>query len=140
MPNLAKWDKSQPGNFQPSSLVGTCLTLPNLGFLWVFFKINTLKYPKMGICYFFLWYQFVVSQIMCYCPASACSIILRIFNLKAVYILWLKHKSFTLFYRVELSLFFLLIVKRREVGVNRCFQGLEPRICVVCCQDIVEFS
>ena len=23
---------------QPSSLIGTCLTLPNLGFLWVFFK------------------------------------------------------------------------------------------------------
>ena len=27
----------------PSSLVGTCLTLPNLGFLWVFFK-----YPKIS--------------------------------------------------------------------------------------------
>ena len=43
IPNLAKWDKSQPGNSQPSSLVGTCLTLPNLGFLWVFFK-----YPKIS--------------------------------------------------------------------------------------------
>ena len=42
-PNLEKWDKSQPGNSQPSSLVGTCLTLPNLGFLWVFFK-----YPKIS--------------------------------------------------------------------------------------------
>ena len=50
IPKLAKWDKSQPGNSQPSSLVGTSLTLPNLGFLWVFY---TLKYPKMGICYFF---------------------------------------------------------------------------------------
>ena len=39
---MAKWDKSQPGNSQPSSLIGTCLTLPNLGFLWVFFK-----YPKI---------------------------------------------------------------------------------------------
>ena len=27
----------------PSSLIGTCLTLPNLGFLWVFFK-----YPKIS--------------------------------------------------------------------------------------------
>ena len=34
------------------TMVGTCLTLPNLGFLWVFF--NTLKYPILGICYFFL--------------------------------------------------------------------------------------
>ena len=34
---------SQPGNSQPSSLIGTCLTLPNLGFLWVFFK-----YPKIS--------------------------------------------------------------------------------------------
>ena len=40
---MAKWDKSQPGNSQPSSLVGTCLTLPNLGFWWVFFK-----YPKIS--------------------------------------------------------------------------------------------
>ena len=40
---MAKWDKSQPGNSQPSSLFGTCLTLPNLGFLWVFFK-----YPKIS--------------------------------------------------------------------------------------------
>ena len=39
----AKWDKSQPGNSQPSSQIGTCLTLPNLGFLWVFFK-----YPKIS--------------------------------------------------------------------------------------------
>ena len=43
IPNLAKWDKSQPANSQPSSLIGTCLTLPNLGFLWVFFK-----YPKIS--------------------------------------------------------------------------------------------
>ena len=28
---------------QPSSLIGTCLTLPNLGFLWVFFE-----YPKIS--------------------------------------------------------------------------------------------
>ena len=37
------WDKSQPGNLVGNSLVGTCLTLPNLGFLWVFFK-----YPKIS--------------------------------------------------------------------------------------------
>ena len=35
--------KSQPGNLVGNSLVGTCLTLPNLGFLWVFFK-----YPKIS--------------------------------------------------------------------------------------------
>ena len=43
IPNLAKWDKSQPGNSQLSSQIGTCLTLPNLGFLWVF-----SKYPKIS--------------------------------------------------------------------------------------------
>ena len=32
---MAKWDKSQPGNSQPSSLIGTCLTPPNF------------KYPKI---------------------------------------------------------------------------------------------
>ena len=49
------WDKSQPGNSQPSSLIGTCLTLPNLGFLWVFFKFpkiskngNRLFFPVSG--------------------------------------------------------------------------------------------
>ena len=42
-PNLAKWEKSQLGNSQPSSLIGTYLTLPNLGFWWVFFK-----YPKIS--------------------------------------------------------------------------------------------
>ena len=35
--------QSQPGNLVGNSLVGTCLTLPNLGFLWVFFK-----YPKIS--------------------------------------------------------------------------------------------
>ena len=43
IPNLAKWDKSQPGNSQPSTQIGTCLTLPNLGFLRVFFE-----YPKIS--------------------------------------------------------------------------------------------
>ena len=41
--NLAKWDKSQLGNLVGNSLVGICLTLPNLGILWVFFK-----YPKIS--------------------------------------------------------------------------------------------
>ena len=44
-------DKSQPGNFQPSSLIGTCLTLQNLGFLWVFFKYS--KISKNGNLLFF---------------------------------------------------------------------------------------
>ena len=51
IPNLAKWDKSQPGNSQPSSQIGTCLTLPNLGFLWVFFKYS--KISKNGNRLFF---------------------------------------------------------------------------------------
>ena len=34
---------SQAGNLVGNSLVGTSLTLPNLGFLWVFFK-----YPKIS--------------------------------------------------------------------------------------------
>ena len=42
-PKFGKWDKSQPGNSQPSSVIETSLTLPNLGFLWVFFK-----YPKIS--------------------------------------------------------------------------------------------
>ena len=41
IPNLGEWDKSQSGNSQPSSQNGICL--PNLGFLWVFFK-----YPKIS--------------------------------------------------------------------------------------------
>ena len=54
MPDLEEWDKSQSGNLVGNSLVGTCLTLPNLGFLWVFFKYpkiskngNTLFFPVM---------------------------------------------------------------------------------------------
>ena len=50
-PNLAKWDKSQLGNSQPSSLIGTYLTLPNLGFWWVFFKYP--KISKNGNLFFF---------------------------------------------------------------------------------------
>ena len=42
-PNFGKVRQVQPENSQPSSLIGTCLTLPNLGFLWVFFK-----YPKIS--------------------------------------------------------------------------------------------
>ena len=38
IPNLVKRSKSQSGNSQPSSQIGICLTLPNVGFLWVFFK------------------------------------------------------------------------------------------------------
>ena len=38
-----KRDKSQLGNLVGNFLIGICLTLPNLGFLWVFFK-----YPKIS--------------------------------------------------------------------------------------------
>ena len=39
---MEEWDKSQSGNLIGNSLVGTCLILPNLGLLRVFFK-----YPKI---------------------------------------------------------------------------------------------
>ena len=59
---MAKWDKSQPGNSQPSSLIGTRLTLPNLGFLWVFFK-----YPKISkngnLLFFPGWIMQLISLI-----------------------------------------------------------------------------
>ena len=65
IPNLAKWDKSQPSNSQPSSLVGTCLTLPNSGFSWVFFKYP--KISKNGKYYllFFLWqhWNFIIPGL-----------------------------------------------------------------------------
>ena len=45
------------GNLVGNSLVGTCLTLPNLGFLWVFFKHpkiskngNPLFFPVIKNC------------------------------------------------------------------------------------------
>ena len=54
IPNLEEWDKSQSGN----SLVPTCLTLPNLGFLWVFFKYP--KISKNGNPLFFpVWYFYL---------------------------------------------------------------------------------
>ena len=46
---------SQSGNLVGNSLVGTCLTLPNLGFLWVFFKDP--KISKNGNPLFFPVYQ-----------------------------------------------------------------------------------
>ena len=50
-PNLEEWDKSQSGNLlgnPPVALVSLCQ-------IWDFYgySLNTLKYPKMGICYFF---------------------------------------------------------------------------------------
>ena len=78
-PKFGKWDKSQPGNFQPSSLVGTCLTLPTLGFLWVFFKYakiskngNLLFFPVMEIkmkriCIYSLSYFFLQLTLFLTC-------------------------------------------------------------------------
>ena len=45
--------KSQPGNSQPSSLVRTCLPLPNLGFLWVFFKYPIFSCVRDNFKFFF---------------------------------------------------------------------------------------
>ena len=42
-PKFGRVRQVQSGNLVGNSLVGTCLTLPNLGFLWVFFK-----YPKIS--------------------------------------------------------------------------------------------
>ena len=50
-PKFDKVRQVPTGNSQPSSLVWTCLTLPNLGFLWVFFKYP--KISKNGNLFFF---------------------------------------------------------------------------------------
>ena len=64
---MAKRDKSQPGNSQPSSLIGTCLTLPNLGFLWVFFKYPNIS--KNGNPLFFPVYNLLlIKQLRFYSP------------------------------------------------------------------------
>ena len=42
-PTFGRVRQSQLGNLVGNSLIGICLTLPNLGFLWVFFK-----YPKIS--------------------------------------------------------------------------------------------
>ena len=42
-PKFGRVRQVPPRKLVGNSLVGTCLTLPNLGFLWVFFK-----YPKLG--------------------------------------------------------------------------------------------
>ena len=42
-PKFGRVKQVQLGNLVGNSLVGTCLTLPNLGFLWLFFK-----YPKIS--------------------------------------------------------------------------------------------
>ena len=63
IPNLEELDKSQSGNLVGSSLVGTCLTLPNLGFYG--YSLNTLIYPKMGIRYFFLWTRQIAKLWTC---------------------------------------------------------------------------
>ena len=54
--------KSQIWKSETSPNQGTCLGIPWLGLvslcqIWDFYGyfLNTLKYPKMGICYFFLW-------------------------------------------------------------------------------------
>ena len=50
---------SQPGKLVGNSLVGTCLTLPNLGFLWVFFK-----YPKISNNWNLLCFPVVHSEVL----------------------------------------------------------------------------
>ena len=42
-PKFGRVRQVPTGNLVGNSLVGTCLTLPKLGFLWVFFK-----YPKVS--------------------------------------------------------------------------------------------
>ena len=50
-PKFGKVRQVPTREFQPSSLIGTCLTLPNLGFLWAFFKFP--KISKNGNPLFF---------------------------------------------------------------------------------------
>ena len=50
---------SQPGKLVGNSLVGTCVTLPNLGFLWVFFK-----YPKISNNWNLLCFPVVHSEVL----------------------------------------------------------------------------
>ena len=57
---MGEWDNSQSGNSQPSSQIGICLTLPNLGFLWVFFKYP--KISKIGNPWFFLWSNLIFAS------------------------------------------------------------------------------
>ena len=56
--------KSQIWKSETSPNQGTWLGIPLLGFvsfcqIWDFcgYSLNTLKYPVLGICYFFLWYN-----------------------------------------------------------------------------------
>ena len=63
IPNLEELDKSQSGNLVGSSLVWTCLTLPNLGFLWVFFKYPNIS--KNGNPLFFLWTRQIAKLWTC---------------------------------------------------------------------------
>ena len=83
IPNLAKWDKSQPGNSQPSSLIGACLTLPNLGFLWVFFK-----YPKISKNGNLLFFSCVVPQWLLVIGVLQTSLIVGGFRSEALLVLW----------------------------------------------------
>ena len=62
--NLEEWDKSQSGNLVGNFLVGTCLTLPNLGFLWVFFKYP--KISKSGNPLFFSCDYYRKEKFTCY--------------------------------------------------------------------------
>ena len=52
-PKVGKVRQVPTWEFPTSSQIGTCLTLPNLGFLWVFFKYP--KISKNGNPFFFLW-------------------------------------------------------------------------------------
>ena len=66
--------KSQIWKSETSSLIGTCLTLPNLGFLWEFFKYpkiskngNPLFFPVMVI----LVRHCVFTGLLCFKPCEA---------------------------------------------------------------------
>ena len=61
--------KSQIWKSETSPNQGTWLGIPWLGLvslcqIWDFYgySLNTLKYPKMGICYFFLCHCSIISQ------------------------------------------------------------------------------
>ena len=85
-PKFGRVRQVQSGNLVGNSLVGTCLTLPNLGFLWVFFKYP--KISKMGIRYFFLCNMchmlcyitflmlcYITHVMLCYITSVKCCVI-----------------------------------------------------------------
>ena len=84
---------------QLESLVGTCLTLPNLGFLWVFFKYP--KISKNGNPLFFpvAVYQWTISAVCSFIKVLIYCIWISLLFLKDIWrLIFLKKPMFFNFY------------------------------------------